>query len=164
MRSVSSTLRAALYALTTDEGLLAFIKISHPTAFATLFFCSDSIVRTIPPGVDQYEPGLPGWTFPPDAEDEEGIVTLSIEAISVKGRELVAAVRTLQDEKGEVVLDFRRLKDTTVSEGSVTLNIATAKYNDQRVVLELSLDSFLDEAYGDSYTPDLFPALFQGAQ
>lgn len=159
MRPITSNLRAALYALTTDEGLLVFITVAHPTAFTTLRFSSDSFLRSV--GGDDYEPGLPKWAFPSDAEDDEGVVSLSIEAVSVVGRALVAAVRLLQDDQGTVQLDFRRLKDPTTVEATMTLTLATAKYDDQWAVLELSQDALLDEQYGDAFTPDLWPALFQ---
>jgi len=155
-RSVSSTLKQAVFAQETNQIFLILLVIDHTDLASPI-----RVVNRYS-NIESNGETYIGYPFeidlPEDTSDNIPEVNLTIDNID---RQIVDAIRTCSGPPTATLSIILASAPNTVEYGPIDMTIRSTQYNAMTVTATISPDSVLNEPYpGDLYSPQNFPGLF----
>jgi len=155
-RSVSSTLKQAIFAQETDQTFLILLEIDHDDLGSPIRVVNN--YSNVTSNGDTYT----GYPFEIALLEDTGenIPEISL-VIDNVDRQIVDAIRTCTGPPTIALSVILADSPNTVEYGPVDLTVRSAQYDAMTVTATISPDNILNEPYpGDLYSPQNFPALF----
>lgn len=155
-RSVSSTLKAAVYGQETSEVFLVILEIDHDDLASPIRVVNN--YENITSNGDTYT----GYPFeinlPDDTEEGPGDVELRIDNVD---RAIVQAVRDISGAATAELSVVLASDPDTIEVGPYSMTVREASYTSLVVTGTLTVEDILNEPYpGDLITPQNFPGMF----
>lgn len=165
-RTVSLTLRDAMYSQETGEIPVVLLTISHPSFAEIARLSSDPTTRLSDTPL-QYGTVSRGQTYifcpfstalPDDIDQRAPTARLMVENVSRKLVEIIRSVSSPATASIELVLAS---SPNSVEIEYPSFDIRSASYNANIMTLELSIDALTEEPYpAGNFDPSAFPGLF----
>ena len=155
-RTVSATLRSAVFAQETSEVFIVLLTLSHPDLAEPIRVSTDAVDTVSRSNTFLSFPFE--LVLPDDDENSSPRATLSIDNID---RQVVLAMRSISSAP-TVLMEIILASDTDTVEASFPdFKLENITYDDLKLTGDLTLEEFILEPYpSGTFTPADFPSMF----
>ena len=155
-RTLSSTLKAAVYGQETDEVLVVLIEIDHADLANPIRVCSNA--GDVVSNGNTFVAFPFELTLPDDQDNAAPRASLRIDNVD---RQIVQAIRTIGSPPSVRIMVVLASDPDTIEADWDGFTLRVASYDALTVAGEILTDAFEDEPYpAASFTPGRFPGLF----
>lgn len=157
-RTLPTTVVQAANAQTTTSAFLVLLEASHST-FTTVRLVNNT--QAIVSGGNTYTAFPFAVILPPDDPELQVRARVIVSNVTV---ELMDELRGVAGSKERIAFTLKVIEASdpnTILQTASGLVAASAKYDADRIELDLTIDNFLTEAFpSDTFSPSNFPGIF----